>query len=374
MPKGEYLQYGGQAVIEGVMMRSPDRWAVACRAPNGKIVLHSEPLEKTWIGKQRWLRAPFLRGSLGILDAIALGTKAMRFSSEVQLDDKYRERTPSEARAPEFADGVAATDNESRNGEVTEVFTPEGSHVIKPHPPTKSSLAAQVTFTLVIGFALGIMLFGAFPNWIAELTGRLGITNPTAKNLVAELVKIGVFLGYIGLIGLMKDIREVFKYHGAEHKAINALEADQPLTLQNALAQTRLHPRCGTSFAIVVLILSLLIFTFVPRYPLGESQWYPFNVAVRVLVELALLPLVAGIAYESIRIAGRFRNQMWVKAAFAPGLATQFLTTREPEPDKVEVALAALRAVVEPSRSATEGGCEPTVEVPSAQATPHRGN
>ena len=346
MPKGEYLQYGGQALIEGVMMRSPNNWAAACRAPSGQIVLLQEPLEKTWIGKQKWLKLPFLRGTLAILDGLALGTRALKFASRIQLDPEFTEKKPAD------------------------FVTPEGSEVVREEIKKQSgSLGLSIAITMIAGLAFGLLLFSGAPNYLAELCRRLGITDPRLLNLTAEIIKIIFFLGYIALIGQMKEIREVFKYHGAEHKAINALEAEQALTKENAQAQTRLHPRCGTSFAIIVLIVSLLLFTFIPRYPLelqfppGTSIWANIvNVGVRVSIELSLLPLVAGISYEALRIAGKFRNQAWVKVAFFPGLMTQYLTTREPSDSQTEVALTSLRAVMDAENSSSIEA-EPTIQI-----------
>ncbi len=321
MPKGEYLQYGGQALIEGVMMRSPRFYSIACRAPSGQIVLHCEPMEKTWIGRQKWLKLPFLRGSFGILDALTLGSKAMKFASHVQMEPEYEKH----------------------------IHTDEGEkqELVNVSPGAHKASSAAITTTLIIGLMLGLFLFSAVPNVIAEFASKLGVTSPIVKNLISEIVKITLFLAYVGLIGLMPDIRRVFQFHGAEHKAINVIENDLELGIENASKQSRLHPRCGTSFAIIVLILSLLFFTFVPRYPLGESANKFANAGIRVMVELVLLPLVAGVAYEALRIAGKFRNQLWVKFAFAPGLATQYLTTREPDAEHTEVAVAALKAVLD---------------------------
>lgn len=322
MPKGEYLQYGGQAIVEGVMMRSPRFCSVACRAPNGRIVLDTEELEKSWIGRQKWLKIPFVRGATAILDAMHLGHKALRFSSQVQLRPDLQAASEPQAAS------------EGR------------SEVLHSDKSAESIHSIQIGAAMLIGLVVGLLLFNYLPNVIAEQTASLGVTNQYLKNLVSEIVKISLFLGYLSLIRLYPEMRRLFMYHGAEHKAINTLEADQPLTIDNCLAQTRLHPRCGTSFAIIVLVLSLLLFTFVPRYPLGESEYRLLNAFVRFLVEVALLPFVAGIAYELLRFAGKMRNNTGVMAVFMPGLMTQYITTVEPDETQVEVALVALQAVM----------------------------
>ena len=324
MPKGEYLQYGGQAIIEGVMMRSPRYFSVACRAPNGEIVIQTEAIEKTWIGRQKWLKVPFLRGSLALLDSMALGSKAMRFASAVQIDPKYGDpEDPQTQKDQEAAAEAAKTTS-------------------KPVQDT------AVIGALVVSLLFGVALFDYLPNYVAELSrGWMGIKkgeSGTITNVVAEFVKAIIFFGYIGLIGLMPEIREVFRYHGAEHKAINALEHDRPLEESNCLSESRIHPRCGTSFAIIVLLVGFVVFAFLPRYPLGESASKVFNVTIRFAIELALLPLIAGVSYELLRLAGKFRDQKLVNAAFQPGMWSQRLTTREPEAKHVEVALAALKA------------------------------
>ncbi|HLK14625.1 MAG TPA: DUF1385 domain-containing protein [Fimbriimonadaceae bacterium] len=329
----EYLQYGGQAIPEGVMMRSPHYFSVACRAPNGEIIAHTEAIEKTWIGRQKWLKFPFLRGSLAILDAMALGGRAMRFATKIQLDDAYQ--PPS--------------DNPQ----------PEPDPISEPAPPTSNRIQdAAIGSTLVIGILIGIGIFVVLPNTIAEQFTRLGVS-PMGKNIITEFIKIAFFIGYVGLIGLMPDIRRVFCYHGAEHKAINTLEAGHDLDITNCEAQTRLHPRCGTSFAMIVLILSLLVFTFVPRYPIPDLPGYQ-NVAIRVFVELMILPIIAGIAYEALRFAGKFRNTKLINYAFKPGLWSQYLTTREPDHSQIEVALVALKQVVASEKEGREVEYVPT--------------
>lgn len=202
---------------------------------------------------------------------------------------------------------------------------------------------AAVGGAMLSGLAMGVVLFVLLPNWLAEAFGAL---DPLQKNLLAGLIKIVFFLVYLAAIGQMAAIKDVFRYHGAEHKAINTLEAEQELNIENCRAQTRLHPRCGTSFAVIVLLVSLLVFTFVPRYPLGHQAFALFNVLIRVGLELLILPLIAGISYELLRLAGRFRNQTAVNLAFKPGIWTQYLTTREPNEDQIEVALVALKNVL----------------------------
>lgn len=323
MPVGEYLQYGGQAIVEGVMMRSPRFFSVACRAPNGEIVIQTEAIEKTWIGKVMWLKRPFLRGTLALLDSMALGIRAMRFAANIQVDEKYQKEDPSGA-TPSASSGANSAKIQD----------------------------AAIGATMVVSLCFGMLIFNYLPNLIAEYTQRAAHTQDfRIINLVAELVKMVIFLGYIGAIGLLPDIRRVFQYHGAEHKAINTLEADQELTIENCQAQTRLHPRCGTSFAIIVLLLGLLTFTFVPRYPVTGHQGNAIaDVTVRFFIELCILPFIAGVAYELLRLAGKFRNEAIVNIAFKPGIWSQYLTTREPANDMVEVALASLKACIEAER------------------------
>lgn len=206
---------------------------------------------------------------------------------------------------------------------------------------------AAVGGAMLGGIAMGLLLFVFLPNWLAELFGKL---DPLEKNLLSGVIKIVFFLGYLAVIGQMEAIKDVFRYHGAEHKAINTLEAEQELSIENCKAQTRLHPRCGTSFAVIVLLLSLVVFTFVPRYPLGEKTFGLLNVLIRVGLEIIILPIIAGIAYELLRLAGKFRNQAIVNLAFKPGIWTQFLTTREPNEGQIEIALVALKNVLKAER------------------------
>lgn len=328
MSKGEYLQYGGQAIIEGVMMRTPRFFAVSCRAPNGEIVTETEAIEKTWIGRQKWLKLPFLRGSLALLDAMALGIRSMKFASDVQLRPDLQK----------------AEDIEAAKGQKA---------------PSKRVQDAAIAGTMVFALVFGIALFNLAPNLIsATLTKSVGWKSDSAINFTTETIKVIFFIGYIWLISRLPDIKRVFQYHGAEHKAINTLEAEQPLELEQCRAQTRLHPRCGTSFAIVVLIVSIILFTPLPRPPGPNALAVGF---LRFLIEVPLMFVVAGVSYELIRFAGKFRSSKFVMALFLPGLMTQYLTTAEPDEEQIEVALTALKACIaaeeaaETERSASEG-------------------
>ncbi|MCS7065217.1 MAG: DUF1385 domain-containing protein [Fimbriimonadales bacterium] len=289
-----YWRYGGQAVIEGVMMRSPRYFAIACRAPDGSLVVHSEPLTNTLIGKLQFLNRPLLRGILMLIDALALGIKALHFSSQVQLQNN-----------------------------------PEGKSI----PRSVQDIA--IGASAAVGLGLGILLFFVLPTLLTDWVKREG-WGSFEQNLLDGLLRIAIFLGYVGLIGFLPDIYRVFQYHGAEHKAINALEEGFPVTIEHARAQTRLHPRCGTSFVLLVLVVSIFVFALLGRPP----------AYIRIPMHLALLPLIASVVYEIIRLAGMFRSGWLTRVLLAPGLWSQYLTTREPTEDQIEVAVAALREVM----------------------------
>jgi len=324
-------------------MRSPRYFSVAVRAPSGEIVLQTEPLEKSWIGRQRWLKLPFLRGTLALLDAMSLGIRAMQFASKIQLDPAMQAD----------ADPVAPLEDSAAR-------TVEGSKVVQPALGGGESLKKiAVGSAMVFGLGFGVLMFIVVPNVLGEQLRRVGYTNPTGLNALAGVLKMVIFLGYLWVISRVPDIHRIFKYHGAEHKAINTLEADQPLTLENCKKQTRLHPRCGTSFAIVVLLIDFLLLIPVPRYLIPDHP--AASIALRVLINICALPIFAGIGYELIRFAGKRRNSSFVRALFAPGLATQYITTAEPDNDQIEVALTSLRACVAAEQN--EGLAE-TVDAP----------
>ncbi|HZP82578.1 MAG TPA: DUF1385 domain-containing protein [Chthonomonadaceae bacterium] len=338
-PKSEFLQYGGQAVIEGVMMRSPRYFAVACRKPDGAIISQCEEVDKSFIGRLKWLNKPFLRGTLALIDAMALGTRALAFASNVQM------QAEQEARAKSGQEIAPSEEPARLRLTASEASLVNGPPVIVPEADPKSSRINDIAIggTIAISFAFGIGLFVLLPTLLTDLGRRLGFGAEAHNaalwgNVFDGLIRMAIFFGYIGLISFMPQIRAVFQYHGAEHKSINTLEAGLPLTVENAMRASRIHPRCGTSFIFIVLVINLIVFMFLPR---------PEQVYLRFPLHLSVIPLVAGIAYEVIKFAGRFRQNPLVMAVFAPGMWSQYLTTREPNPDQVEVALTSLRAVLE---------------------------
>lgn len=333
------LQYGGQAVIEGVMMRSKHYFAVACRRPDGEIVVQREEVDKSIIGKLKWLNKPFLRGTLALIDAMALGSKALSFASNVQLQYEAEQKgqtavvvSPAKKAQEELRDSSAALAN--------------GIPLAVSEKPNPSGRINDIAIGSSLAFSLmfGVVLFVLIPTLLTDKIGKyIHLTQTGAahsdiwRNIFDGLIKMVIFFGYISLISCMKTIQRVFQYHGAEHKAINTLEAGLPLDRDHALAASRIHPRCGTSFIFVVLVVNLIVFALLPR-----PDWY-----LRFPLHLAVIPLVAGIAYEIIKFAGKFRRNPLVMAVFAPGMATQYLTTRQPDASQIEVALAALYSVME---------------------------
>lgn len=338
-PVGDFLQYGGQAVIEGVMMRSPRYFAVACRRPNGEIVVRREEVDKSLLGKLKWLNKPLLRGTLALLDAMVLGTRALAFASSVQMEAQQKQS----ARPAPAPSSLKRAEEEILASATAMAVGPPIEDIPTQMPASGNINDIAIGGTIVFSFLFGIALFLLLPTALTDGIKHLGLLQPHIQqsriwlNVIDGLIRMAIFFGYIGLISLMPQIREVFMYHGAEHKAINTLEAGRPLTPGNALQSSRIHPRCGTSFIFVVLVINLIVFAFLPRPALY----------LRFPLHLAVIPLVAGLAYEVIKFAGRFRRNPLVMAVFAPGMWSQYLTTREPNERQIEVALAALTSVLE---------------------------
>lgn len=276
--------YGGQAVIEGVLMRGRDHYAVAARRPDGTITVFSEMLRSRVYTRKIWSR-PFFRGVAGLYEMLHLGMRALQWSANVQL------------------------------GEEVEL----------------SERAMRVTVGVSVAF--GLMLFIGLPLLGSSLF-HAGGSRSTGAVVVEGVVRAAILLLYLVLIGLVPSVKRIFEYHGAEHKAINCLERRGSVDLEGVRRNSRLHPRCGTGFLLVVALVSVIVFT-----PLGGLP-----VPLRVLVQIALVPVVAGISYEGIRGLARIRYTLFGRVALVPILATQLLSTREPDDSQIEVAMAALDA------------------------------
>ncbi len=282
---------GGQAVLEGVMMRGVSTWAVAVRAPGGAIEVTSEPLV-SWAKRHRLLRLPVIRGVVALGESLKIGFRALAISANAQLVEEQGE---------------------------------------EPEP------IGGLTWALTIGFsiALAIGLFFVVPVGATSLiSDQLG--SAFLFWLVEGLLRTAIFIGYIVAISRLRDLRRLFEYHGAEHKTISCYEAGDQLVPERAATYSRLHPRCGTSFLLIVMVLAIFVFA-----PIGLPEWY-WLVASRILG----IPLIAGLSYEVIKWAGRNRRRRWVRALMWPGLMLQNLTTREPDRAQLAVAIAALGAVL----------------------------
>lgn len=296
---------GGQAVIEGVMMRGIDKAAMANRLPNGEIDIEEWEIKG---GKNMpWYRkVPFVRGV---------------FNFVISMIDGYKCLTRSANKQMEFEDEEEPTKFEMW---LEEKFGDKLMPII-------------TAFSMILGVALAVVLFMMLPSWISKGINHLVQLNDIVKNIIEGFVKIAIFIGYTSVTSLMSDIRRTYEYHGAEHKTIACYEHGEELTVENVKKHSRFHPRCGTSFIFLVLFISIFVNT------VFKLSWE--NVMLRVLCKFALLPLVMGIAYELIRLAGKYDNVV-TRCISAPGLWIQRITTREPDEEEIECAIAAMKAVI----------------------------
>jgi uncharacterized protein YqhQ len=286
---GRDAPIGGQAVLEGVMMRGVSTWSVAVRKPEGDIALTSEPLV-SWAKRHRVLRLPVIRGVVALAESLKIGFRALAISANAQLAEEE--------------------DQEPIGG-------------------------LTWGFTIALSLVLAIGLFFVIPVGATSLIkDQLG--SALLFWLVEGILRTAIFIGYIVLISRLPDLRRVFEYHGAEHKTISCFEAGDQLTPERAARYSRLHPRCGTSFLLIVMVLAIFVFA-----PIGLPEWYWL-----LLSRILGIPLIAGLSYEVIKWAGRNRHKAWVRAVMWPGLMLQNLTTREPDHDQLEVAIRALEAVL----------------------------
>ena len=274
----ELLQYGGQAVIEGVMMRSPRYFAVACRKPDGTIVVQREEIDKTILGpisRMKWPKWPLVRGTFALLDAMALGTRALAFASNVQLQAEQNRQADVDT-SPEIAAQETSVPHSADRAELRQEAIAGAASIVNGPPvapPAQMPRSGKINDiaiggTIVFSLVFAVLLFKLLPTLLTPGLQKLGVISQTASgrqlNLLDGVFRMAIFFGYILLISQMKQIKRVFMYHGAEHKAINTLEAGLPLTRDNALAASRIHPRCGTSFIFVVLLIDLIVVALLP--------------------------------------------------------------------------------------------------------------
>ena len=286
------VSYGGQAVLEGVMMRSASNWAVAVRTPEGDITEVVQEITSPMSKRKLW-RLPIIRGVIALGESLAIGFRALAISANV------------------------ATQETDEDGEIKTVIT-----------------RGQIIFSFAIAIVFALMLFKIGP---ALLTSWLPIDNDGLFVITEGVIRVAVFIGYILVISLLPDLRRVFQYHGAEHKTIHALEKGEELTVENVQRHSLIHPRCGTAFLLYVMVIAIFVFAFV-----GQPEWYWL-----ILSRIAFLPLIAGLAYEVIRYAGKHSDNRLLMGMLAPGMWLQRLTTRQPDDAQVEVSIRALERVLE---------------------------
>ncbi len=297
--KSRYSGIGGQAVLEGVMMKNKEKYAVAVRKPDGEIEVEVETYQGLAHGS-RIKELPFIRGVFNFLDSLILGTRALNYSASF-----YEEEDGKETKFDKAMDKMSGG-----NGE--------------------KLLSGIVT---VISIVLAVGIFIVLPYFISSLFDSF-IRNRSLMAIIEGVIRIALFLLYVWGISAMKDIRRLYQYHGAEHKCINCIEKGRPLTVHNVMRSSRLHKRCGTSFIFFVMLVSIVLFFFIQVD----------NVAEKVILRILLMPVVAGISYEIIRLAGRTDN-IFIKILSAPGMWIQRMTTKEPDESMAEVAIASVEAV-----------------------------
>lgn len=293
---------GGQALMEGILMRGPEKESVVVRKPDGELAEKVEPVTSLK-DKYPVLGLPIIRGSVNFIDSMVKGTKALMYSAEFLPEEEEEE--------PGKLD-----------------------RWLMEHLPAEKAQKAIVGVAVALGLAMSVGLFILLPTVLAGLIEPF-IGNGILRNIAEGVVRLCIFLGYLMLVSRMKEIRRVWMYHGAEHKTIFCYEAGLPLTVENCRRQPRLHPRCGTSFIFIVMMVSILVFSLV--------KWS--NVWIRMVMRLILLPVTVGISYEIIKYAGR-RDNLFTRIVSAPGKALQLITTAEPDDGMLEVAIRALELVI----------------------------
>ena len=291
---------GGQAVLEGVMMKKGDLYAVTVRKPNGELVIDTEEFHGVMHGN-KIKNVPFIRGIFNFVDSLILGTRTLTYSADFFEDETAQETAFDRWFKKTFKD-------------------------------KEESVVSGLTVALSI--VLAVAIFMVLPYFVSSLLNTF-VRNTTILAIIEGIIRLAIFVGYVVLISAMEDIKRVYMYHGAEHKCINCIEKGRELTVENVMQSSRLHKRCGTSFMLFVMMVSIIMFMFISVE----------NPAMRVVVRILLVPVIAGISYEIIRLAGNNSNNIIVRIISAPGMWLQTLTTKEPTEDMVEVAIKSVEAV-----------------------------
>ena len=308
-----YSGIGGQAVMEGVMMKNQEKYAVAVRKPDQEIVVETSTYEGL-IKNKKIRNMPILRGVFSFIESLVLGMKTLTFSASFFEEEEDEKSGSRKAEKRAGAKKPAPTEEEQKKKEKRQENVLMGG-------------------TVAISIVLAVAIFMVLPYYISVFFQRF-ITSQTLLALLEGVIRLTIFIGYVAAISLMPDIKRVYMYHGAEHKCINCIEKGRPLTVHNVMRSSRLHKRCGTSFIFFVMLVSIVLFFFIQVD----------NVAEKVILRILLMPVVAGISYEIIRLAGRTDN-VFIKILSAPGMWIQRMTTREPDESMAEVAIASVEAV-----------------------------
>ncbi len=306
------IQVGGQAVIEGVMMRAKGMIATAVRRANGEIVVKKMPFTSV-MEKYPSLNKPIIRGAVGLVEMMYIGISTLNYSAEIAMQDEA---------VKDRADGDTIKKNEEVKGQ--------------------SKLA--LTATLIFSLALGVGLFFFLPLFAATQFFDVS-QKPLQFNLVSGAIRISILLGYLYSISKMKDVHRLFQYHGAEHKAVFAFEQNAPLTVQSAITYTRFHPRCGTSFVLQVMLIAILLFSIMDTMLLQFI--HEITLPIRLATHIPFIPVLGGISYEFLKFSATHSNSAMGKIFVAPGLWLQKITTEEPDESMMEVSLAAIKAALQ---------------------------
>ncbi len=304
------LNVGGQAVIEGVMMRAKDRIATAVRVPSGEILINTQEY-RSFTSRHKLLKLPIVRGVISFFEMLVIGVRTLNFSADIAL--REQERAEAEKAGKEYLD------------------------------KGKKSNGLLLGLMALVSLGIGIAVFFFLPLAVA---GLFGIDkNAVGFNLMAGAVRLTLLIGYLAVLTLIKDFQRIFQYHGAEHKSIYTFEMGDELTPEKAMTYTHFHPRCGTSFVLIVALVAMFL------YAIADSIFaivtgHPPSLPIRFALHASLLPLVAGGSYELLKLSGKTRDNAITRFLIAPGLWMQRITTREPSIDQVEVAIAALEAAI----------------------------